>query len=247
MSCLATIGCVDANGNNAKETLVLTGLTVNTLYYFRIFGATNNLANRTGTYTFCGTTDVGGIVLPVEIGKFNASVQNNNVLINWTTVSESNNAYFEIQRSLDGKQFKTIGKLAGKGTSSLANQYSFTDNAALSTIQYYRLKQVNFDGAYKYSTILTVQMNNDLKKRISISPNPVTDHINLRIHSDATTSASIRIINTTGQTIMQQTERVIGGENIISIKSLQNLSKGMYTIQVIMDSQSLTSKFIYTQ
>ena len=67
---LSEIGCVDLGGNNAPETLNLTALTVNTRYYFRIFGATTSQANRTGTYTFCGSARVGSSVLPVEIISF---------------------------------------------------------------------------------------------------------------------------------------------------------------------------------
>jgi hypothetical protein len=241
---LTDIGCVDVGGNNVTETLNLTGLTTNTIYYFRIFGATNSVANRTGTYTFCGSTRLGSTLLPVEIASFNAFMQSNNVILNWTTASESNNSYFEIQRSNNGNQFSSIGTVSGIGTTSLTTDYNFTDLAPFTTTNYYRLKQVDIDGRYKYSSILTIKSDSKLKKNISISPNPVSDKINIRISSDAATNGGIRIINAAGQVIYQQNERVIKGENLFIINRLQNLPKGFYTVQAIIDGDILSAKFI---
>jgi len=127
---------VDAGGINANETLILTGLMFNTRYYFRIFGSANGVAARTGTYTFCGSAGLGSTTLPVEISNFNGVSQNNNIVLNWTTESESNNLYFEIERSNNGNQYEPIGRVAGKGTTSQTNFYSFTDHAPLAMINY---------------------------------------------------------------------------------------------------------------
>ena len=244
---LTTIGCADAGGNNVTETLNLTGLKVNTLYYFRIFGATNSVANRTGTYTFCGSAGLGSTLLPVEIISFRAVEQNNKVILNWTTASESNNSYFEIERSITGNQYEPIGRVAGGGTTSQTTHYNFTDFAPFTATNYYRLKQVDIDGRYKYSAILTIKLNSKLKKGVNISPNPVSDKINIRISSDAATNGGIRIINASGQTIYQQSERLVKGENLFTINSLQNLSKGIYTVQVVIDGDIFSTKFISTK
>lgn len=244
---LTDIGCVDAGGNNATETLNLTGLTVNTLYYFRIFGATTSVANRTGTYFFCGSTGLGSTTLPVEIISFKAVAQNSKVILNWTTASESNNSYFEIERSINGIQYQPIGRVAGMGTTSQTTHYSFTDFVPFTATNYYRLKQVDIDGRYKYSAILTIKLDNKLKKAVNISPNPVSDKINIMISSDAATNGGIRIINASGQTIYQQSEKLVKGENLFTINSLQHLSKGIYTVQVLIDGDIFSTKFISTK
>ncbi len=244
---LTDIGCVDAGGNNATETLNLTGLIFNKRYYFRVFGATNSNANRTGTYFFCGSTGLGSAILPVEIISFNAAAQNNNVILNWTTASESNNSYFEIERSINGNQYQPIGRVAGIGTTSQTTQYSFTDFAPFAATNYYRLKQVDIDGRYKYTAILTIKMDSKLKKGVNVYPNPVLDKINIRISSDAATNGGIRIINTSGQLLYQQNERLVKGENLFTINTLQNLSKGIYTVQVVIDGGILSTKFISTK
>jgi len=244
---LTDIGCVDNAGNNGTETLNLTGLTLNTRYYFRIFGASNTPSNTTGTYTFCGSTGLGSTFLPVEIISFRAFEQNNKVILNWTTASESNNSYFEIERSINGNQYLPIGRIAGAGTTSQITHYSFTDLAPFTATNYYRLKQVDIDGRYKYSVILRIKLDSKLKKAVNISPNPVSDKINIRISSDAATNGGIRIINASGQTIYQQSESLVNGENLFTIKSLQNLPNGIYTVQVEIDGDIFSTKFIITK
>ncbi len=244
---LTDIGCVDLGGNNATETLILTGLTVSTRYYFRIFGATNSVANRTGTYTFCGSAGLRSTIVPVEIISFNAVAQNSKVILNWTTASESNNSYFEIERSINGNQYQPIGRVAGIGTTSQTTHYSFTDFSPFTATNYYRLKQVDIDDRYKYSAILAIKLDSKLKKGVNISPNPVTDNINIRISSDATTNGGIRIINASGQTIYQQSERLVKGENLFMINKLQNLAKGIYTVQVVIDGDIFSTRLINTK
>ena len=242
---LIQIGCVNAGGNNVSETLSIPGLTAGTRYYFRIFGSSNGVANRTGTYTFCGSAGLGSSVLPVEIINFNAVEQNSKVILNWTTASESNNLYFEIEKSTNGIQYKPIGKVEGIGTTSQTNHYNFTDIGPFTETNYYRLKQVDVDSRAKYSAVLTFKLNNKLKKSINISSNPVTDLINIRVSSDAATNGIIRIVNDLGQTIYQQSQRLVKGENLFTINGLQNLSRGIYSAKVVIDGDIFSTRFIY--
>jgi hypothetical protein len=241
---LTNIGCIDAGGNNAVETLSLSGLTINQIYYFRVFGASNGVSNRTGTYTFCGSTQLGSTLLAVEISSFNAAKQNGNAVLNWVTESETNNSYFEIERSSDGSNYQPIGKIAGAGTSSITTHYSFTDIAALTTaVSYYRLKEVSSNGSYKYSAVAIVRMDNRQKKLVAILSNPVTDKLNVRISSDVSTGMNLKIVNNLGQVAYQQKGALVKGDNIFIISN-PNLSKGIYTLQVIINNELLSTKFI---
>ncbi len=241
---LTAIGCVDAGGNNVGETLNLTGLTFNTRYYFRIFGAATSAAARTGTYTFCGSAGLGSTTLPVEISSFNAVVKNSKVILNWTTESEYNNAYFEIEKSINGNEYEAIGRIVGKGTTSQTVHYSFTDPAPLSMINYYRLKQVDIDNRYKYSAVVTIKLDGKLEKSINIFPNPVSDKINFRISSDISAKGFINITDALGQSIYRRNESFVRGDNVFALNSLKNLPKGVYTLQVVFDKEILFTKFI---
>ena len=94
--------------------------------------------------------DISSLV-PVELSSFSASVTLNNVELNWTTATETNNFGFSIERRSEESEFEEIGFVKGNGTSTLINSYSFIDSKPLSGVVYYRLKQIDLDGSINYS------------------------------------------------------------------------------------------------
>ncbi len=238
-------GCVDLNGNNASETLMLSGLTTNTVYYFRVFGATNNLANRTGTYSFCGSVGLGSTVLPVDITDFSGTaLENNNTSLNWTTATDSKNAFFEIEKSANGSAFEKIGSVYGHSNGAQNKTYQFIDRAAIATLNYYRLKQVDVNGQIKYSSIIIVKSNTVFGNTLVISPSLVSDHINIKIHAATATNAAIKIIDGSGRVLYYLNQRLDKGVNAFSLTSLQQLSKGMYILQLFIDDKWTSDRFI---
>ena len=120
------------------------------------------------------------ITVPVELIVFNAQVQNEKVILNWTTASEINNYGFEVQRSVDGNNFSTIAFVQGNGTSTVINAYSYVDRDVSGRL-YYRLKQLDYNGQFAYSKIVTVDaivLNNFVLEQNYPNPfNPVTQII----------------------------------------------------------------------
>ncbi len=94
--------------------------------------------------------DISSLV-PVELSSFSASVTLNNVELNWTTATETNNFGFSVERRSEDSEFEEIGFVKGNGTSTLINSYSFIDSKPLSGVVYYRLKQIDLDGSINYS------------------------------------------------------------------------------------------------
>jgi sugar lactone lactonase YvrE len=94
--------------------------------------------------------DISSLV-PVELSSFFASVTLNNVELNWTTATETNNFGFSVERRSEDSEFEEIGFVKGNGTSTLINSYSFIDSKPLSGVVYYRLKQIDLDGSINYS------------------------------------------------------------------------------------------------
>lgn len=96
--------------------------------------------------------------LPVTLVSFEAIMGKNEVQLQWATALEFNNNYFEIHKSLDGSLFQTIGKIYGKGNSNQLVNYSFTDTEASTYegIIYYRLKQVDYDGQFTFSRVVSI-------------------------------------------------------------------------------------------
>lgn len=113
------------------------------------------------------------VLLPVELTDFAGKYVAGKVELTWNTSSELNNSHFVIERSLDGKVFEPLTKIQGAGTTVEAQEYSFKDETPF-VLNYYRLKQVDFDGRFAYSEIITVSTTtkgSDTK----VYPIPTTD------------------------------------------------------------------------
>lgn len=246
---LTDIGCRDAGGTGITETLELTGLTINQQYYFRIFGASADVSNRTGTgtYNFCGSSQLGSAILAVTISNFSAAKQNGAVQLKWVTQSESGNAYFEIERSSNGNNYQSIGRVNGAGTTSSAMHYNFDDANPLSAaVNYYRLKEVAANGSYQYSNIVTVRPDNNLQKRITILSNPVTDNLNVRISSDEMAAMALKVIDHLGRVVYLQNDTVVKGDNIFTVAgSRLHYSGGeIYILQVSINNEIWNTRFV---
>ncbi len=116
--------------------------------------------------------------LPVELVSFTADVRQNSVILNWQTATEMNNYGFEIERSKEKSHWGKIGFVEGNGTSNSPNEYSFTDVVSQSGKYFYRLKQIDIDGAYKYSNVVEVIVGSpekfELRQNYPNPFNPVT-------------------------------------------------------------------------
>ena len=140
---------IDSVGAN-ETSFTDTGLTPNTVYSYKVYAyntAGNSASDSVQTVT----------IVPVELTSFTASVKENCVTLNWTTVTETNNRGFEIERSRiaasagqNGEWIK-IGFTAGSGTTTEPRTYSFADVEVTTGKYSYRLKQIDLDGTYKYS------------------------------------------------------------------------------------------------
>lgn len=108
----------------------------------------------TASYYNDGCTPVG--ILPIVLSSFIGKPSANGNLLKWTTLSETNNDYFTIEKSENGVDFYEIGNIIGAGTSNIENTYSFVDDSNMRNILYYRLKQTDFDGKFSYSEIIAI-------------------------------------------------------------------------------------------
>jgi hypothetical protein len=114
--------------------------------------------------------------LPVELTSFTASMTEfNTALLKWSTESETNNDRFEIERSQDGAEFEYLGQVKGAGTTNKAHNYSLIDENPLPGVSYYRLRQVDLDGAFSYSQIRRIENNGTgaVVEKFVAFPNPV--------------------------------------------------------------------------
>ncbi len=177
-----------------------------------------------------GFSENGMLQLPVELHDFTVTKRNDKAEIKWSTSSEINNDYFTIERSSDGKEFESIGKIAGNGTSFDLNDYTFVDRQPLEGRNYYRLKQLDFNGVYEYLGIRTVEF--ETFGKINIFPNPlINELLTLEYESKNSGRIEVRINDISGNLVHFQNNEIDKGSNNLSI-DLSILNPGIYIVQI---------------
>ena len=142
-----------------------------------------------------------GVGLPIELLSFKGECSNQNIELEWLTASEINNDYFSIEQSIDGINWQLIAKVDGAGNSNSVNNYSYIDVIQYKNNSYYRLKQTDFNGKFKYSAIIaTEKCEKDLIKLV-IYPNPVIETVNLSYEGDKSQILSTSIYNQLGEIV----------------------------------------------
>ena len=198
-------------------------------------------SGNAGRYAMLKNVQIKGAVmqiLPLSIKNYELRIKNEKQIENiWTTTNEINVSYFNIQRSIDGKNFITIGKIDAKNKAE--NRYSFTDDKLTITndklMLYYRLQSVDKDGKINYSVIKNVEVKIQ-HSTFKIFPNPATSIVNIECNEIKT----INIINQLGQTI-KQFNNVTQHQTI----NTKQLAKGVYTVQMITNNGEIkTEKLI---
>lgn len=166
--------------------------------------------------------------LPVEISSFDIELEHNNqVHLNWETESETNNDFFEVQRSSDGRVWETIGKVQGAADAQERNSYAFTDHTAFPGLFYYRLKQVDFDQTYAYSEPQSIQIFPNPNAFSRLYPNPANSYVT--IEGTASEVAEITVYNLLGQTLNSRVSFQQNSATSYTI-DISNLPDGVYLI-----------------
>lgn len=183
--------------------------------------------------------DVGAVIgfgaltntnpLPVELIDFQAMLRDDHVLLKWSTASEINNDYFTIERSADGLDFIEIARVDGMGSTLETQVYSYHDYNYLPFISYYRLKQTDFDGSFKYGKIVSVKAEKELSNEVNIFPNPSSDFIEIQMEGRVDLATEINLFDIKGQLI--QTKYIQPGTTA-GYFDTQDLHDGQYIIQV---------------
>lgn len=235
---------VGASTNNSSfGSLIFTAATIPDTWVLHtvVFTAPNattnitvrNIAgdihwNRVDGFTMFST-------LPVELLSFDAGIEQNNVVLDWSTASEVNSDYFTVEKSVDGINFTEFSKVRSRGNSVLKNNYSTVDVSPFEGTSYYRLKQTDFDGGIKYSEVKTINMH--AYNEFEIYPNPGNSLIT--IGSKGIVKTNLRIINSVGE--IAQIPFIDTEETSLDISNLPN---GIYFISVNVGGKNLTKRFV---
>ncbi len=176
--------------------------------------------------------------LPIQLISFNATANNSNITISWTTANEENNDYFEVLRSVDGENFEVIAEVAGAGNSNITLDYSIIDTDVDYNTYYYKLKQTDYDSKFTISDMVVVNINAELNTKIY--PNPVSQGENLNIEFESLNNNNqVSIYNINGSMI-----KTINTNYINETINISELAAGIYMLQIQSGSQVKMEKLI---
>ncbi len=214
---------------NLSWTAPPTAMGVVTFYYAAV--SANSDLGTLGDYVYTGTTMSSP--LPITLYSFNAAIKNNNVILSWQTSQEINSDHFTVQKSNDNRQFDDIGKIDASGNSSIAKNYSFTDDnpSFFEKPIYYRIAMVDKDGAKIYSKITNVVLKATSTFIKGIYPNPLRAgsilHVNFVSKDDEI--VFVKLIDNAGRLVKSNQIGVQKGSNILDVKMPQS-STGNYKL-----------------
>jgi len=216
-----------------------------------------NYANKTCTIKVlvtdaCGrkviyaqSVSAGETTFPVEWSDMKLNPDKNGTQIIWEVASETNNLYFEVQKSLNGVAFEEIGNVESLGNTQTPRTYSFQDNSITNFQQekiYYRIKQVDLNGTFTFSKVLSMDLSESVAFSFDLYPNPARDYVEVSFKNLSLDSqTNIQIINIDGKLVLQQTVEKNKSNTTLQ---LGDISAGIYTVRVFSDEEIYTKKLV---
>lgn len=181
--------------------------------------------------------------LPLVLSQFYAQKQTSKVVLQWSTSSEENVKQFVIERSNDGKTYKTIGTVAATGNSTITKNYSFADQSPfMSALNYYRLKMQDVDGNYKYSKILTIKFDGQLTISMQAYPNPVKDLLQVQLPNGLTGTVGLQVIDMQGR-VVKWNNLASDGNALNTTVDVTSLTKGVYILKAQAGNTTVITRF----
>ncbi len=198
------------------------------------------------TLSWAGSTaSLDCIVLPVELSEFNTEYNPELGVVDvfWATESERNNDYFLVERSVNGTDYEVINKVKGAGNTQYETQYYVEDPNPFVGVNYYRLKQVDFDGEFKYSEVRSVNILNDTYDLMSVFPNPAENVTEVIFNSYDNNGAMLKLVKMDGKIIINTPIETTRGANHIKV-DLSQQESGIYFVVVVTDKKVFTEKLV---
>lgn len=236
------------NGSTTIHTSISNGPISGT------FGGNMNIPNSYYiTYTIpsfsefwlSGTNNVSP--LPIKLGNFNLHCLDGGIEVDWTSVSETNNDHFIIERSSNGLDYISVGKVDGAGNSNIPLHYTWIDTNPVRGIAYYRLKQIDYNGDNETFTAQSIYCK-ELVNPFRVYPNPAFDIIHIEFTSNETNlNSRIELVDISGRIIYTESIKTDQGLNTYTLNNIE-FNPGIYFIRVHLNAEEiLTEKIVLSK
>ncbi len=206
-----------------------------------VIGTPANATQRTGMAGF-STFGVGrsDTPLPIELVDFSGHPEGMINVLEWTTQSEVNNDFFLVERSKEGGLFEELAKVDGAGTSIQTLHYKTNDNYPFNGTNYYRLKQVDFDGRFTYSPVISINNHSQAITIDNLHPNPTSNSVSFDFSTPFSGEVTVEVIDMYGKVLFAKFIDAAEGKNTIDIDMIA-LSAGVYGIRVSFRTLNFSS------
>ncbi len=195
-------------------------------------------------------------IIPIELGAWNGSIVDNKNRLEWTTLSEQNTDFFDIERATDGQTFASIGRVKAAGNASTPLKYAFDDEKTVSNINYYRLKTVDLDGSFTLSNTISLVKKQGKTKDWVVFPSATTGQIQVSYTSDTNTDNNQwRILDGFGRVVQSffrpsKTAHTYGTSRFYregvqsEVFDVSALPSGLYFVQWVQEKDVTTKRFV---
>lgn len=185
------------------------------------------------------------IILPVELKDFDVQCVNSEAVINWSTETERDNAFFTVQRSANGVDFESIGQVDGAGTTTVEQQYRFIDPNPHSDISYYRLLQTDFNGFQSVHELRSFDGSSCMNTGgiVTCSPQPVSEELEVKFNVQRSEDVTLVITNSLGESVLQLAQTISPSDKIVNIPMGQ-FSSGTYFLQGFVGNVAVRQKLV---
>jgi hypothetical protein len=200
----------------------------------RLAATATDASNNTSEFACFSLLPVEGLVFDAEITG-PAQVQ-----LDWSTNFEASNMRFDVERSTDGQTFLKIGDLPGAGNDPDGESYQFEDRNVQGDLLYYRLKQVDFNGDFEYSDVVTVQFSATTPE-IVLFPQPANQELHLRFQHSGESVPQYQILDFQGRTLLE--DELLVQHNADYRISLDGLADGLYFLTIRTNAGSSVKRF----
>ena len=202
----------------------IAGFTAGSKYrlYFLVRAGSSSNANQCMVFDNFRTTGLVALIpLPVHFSDFVGRKQGNSVFLNWSVAGEKDVLKYEIERSQNGKDFVKIGEVVAEEKAS----YSFTDVQPVNGVNFYRVRNVDLDGNYKYTTIIRMNMGKTVV--LKAFPQPAISDLTIE-HGAVAGLGTLSLVNSNGQVVKRVS---VNGDANQTVISLSGLNSGVYVVR----------------
>ena len=190
------------------------------------FAIDNNGLGKSYSFAFTNCN----ITLPVSLISFKAQALNNTVPVNWVAITETDFSHYELERSIDGMHFETIAIVFAKNQQR--NDYAYTDKHPYTGVNYYRLKLVDNDKKFTYSSVAAVRFDENITADVLVAPNPVAQDINIKMTGLAKGVYKAEVMNAAGQIFITKSLQVTQFSQTETLERKSAMSAGIYWLNI---------------